>query len=170
MAAQVLYFKEMRLWAGELQGEEREAKFKAAFDGINTILNSPIGKNYPMAKRERVQILEDWEKYGGKEGAILGWDGLMKAIAQPFKDNQQEEQYYEYYYHLTYCFFKNAMKIPDEKKRQEAIKKAAGFITKLEEKKANLGSDPLKQRYVELLQKEPLLMEAYKASGGKLLL
>lgn len=170
MAAQVLYCKELRLGAGELQGEERDNAFKKAFNGIIAILNSPQGKNYPSAKRERVQILEDWEKYGGKEGAIVGWNELMQSIKPPFKDNQQEEQYYEFYYHLTYCYFKNALKMPDEKKKQEAIKKAAGFITKLETNKANLGSDQLKQKYIDLLRKEPLLMEAYKESGGKGLL
>ena len=59
---------------------------------------------------------------------------------------------------------------PSEGETQEAIKKAAGFITKLEANKPNLGSDQLKQKYLDLLQREPLLMEAYKASGGKVLL
>jgi hypothetical protein len=148
-AARLLYARELRL------GKQYEEAGKV----LKEITSTEQGKRSIDAQKEQNFLLEDQEKYAP---AFRAWDAMMKMLKpQVTKDAKIKEQYYECYYHLTYCYAKNAAKIPDDAKRREAMKKAAGFITKLESNLPDMGGEALKKRYEELLQKEPLLKEQY---------
>ncbi|MCS6852592.1 MAG: hypothetical protein NZ700_15660 [Gemmataceae bacterium] len=173
--ARIMRVRALRLGARELEGEKRQEALKKAFQLMKDMFaEKEKGEKEGWAsrsldaQRERLLLLEDMELYGGSDGAILGWNDLMKRL-NPQNNPKNEEPYFDCYYHLTYCFYKNALKMPDGPKKVDAIKRAAGFIVKLETNKPNLGSDVLKQRYIDLLRKEAPLREQYLAQGGKLL-
>lgn len=195
-AAQVMRVRELRLLAKNTTGadkkEERDAGFKQALEAIHVILKKDWGKGFLDAHKERVMILEDWERYGGPEGAAFGWNELMQKLKPPYKDAKQKENYYDCYYHVVYCVYKNAPKILEaaeqkassmdneekkakllekaKKSKANEIKKAAGFIVKLEGPEPSLGGEHIYKRYKQLLENEPELKKAYIDGGGKLLL
>jgi hypothetical protein len=100
--------------------------------------------------------------------AAEGWNGLVNTLQGQVGrgDARLREQYYECYYWLVYCWYKHGQRYTDakdEKKRADAIKQAASFIIKLEEKTPDLGGDASKARFDDLLKAEPALKEQYDA-------
>ena len=150
--ARILYVRELRL------GKD----FSKAEAALQDILASDWGKQHLEAKKESILLLEDQEKYqlSRTQGAIPQWNQLMLSLRPKLQDNRIKEQYFDCYYHLTYCIFQNALKKADTKQRQKEITVAASFIARLEEQ-SDTGTEVCKKRFQELLQKEPLLKEAY---------
>jgi hypothetical protein len=100
--------------------------------------------------------------------AAEGWNGLVTTLQGQVGrgDARLREQYYECYYWLVYCWYKHGQRYTDskdEKKRLDAIKQAAQFILKLEEKVPDMGGDTSKARFDDLLKAEPALKEQYDA-------
>jgi hypothetical protein len=166
--AQIMRVREMRLMAKGMPAEEREPGFKAAMGEIEAILKSEWGKGHLEARKERVQVLEDWERY---PEAARGWDEIMRMLKPRITaDTAMKEQYYECFYHVVYCKFMNGTKLKDARKQANQIKSAAGDIVKLEGAQPNLGSERAKKQYEQLLADNPELKKAYIAGGGKMLL
>jgi hypothetical protein len=148
--ARLLYVRELRL----------AKEFEKAASALKTIQSAPWGQANLEARKERILLLEDQEKFAGKEGAILAWNTLMQQLRPHLSDNKIKEQYFECYYHLTYCIFKNALKTNDPTKLAKDIRIAANFIVKLEAQ-SDGGGEIAKKRFAELMNKEPLLKEQY---------
>jgi hypothetical protein len=163
---QIMLIRELRLAAKDATTPQDKQKY---IDKTLAVLNKHMatdwGRKSFEVQRERVQLLEDLERYGGADGAIVGWNSLMKQI-QP-SDESRRRIYFDCYYHLVYCYYKNAQKIPDPKKKEDGIRRAAGFITKLETSEPTFGGDHLKDMYRKLLDSEPPLKQQYKEQGGK---
>jgi len=78
------------------------------------------------------------------------------------QDNRIKEQYFDCYYHLTFCILQNALKKSDNKQKEKEIRAAASFVARLEEQ-PDTGIEVCRKRLHELMEKEPLLKEAYRA-------
>jgi hypothetical protein len=142
-------------------------QFDKAREVLEGILGTPErpgwGQRYLDARKERVLLLQDTETYGGPNGAILEWNKLMISLRDKVQTEPKiKEHYFECYYHLTYSLYKHALKVPDEAKKREYLQQAAGFITKLESAQEPWGTEASKKRFLELLQKEPVLKEYYE--------
>jgi hypothetical protein len=142
----------------------RELRLAKQFDEADKVLKEMLateqGKRSIGVQKELIFLLEDQEKY---VPAFKAWDKLMKEKLHPrLQDARYKEQYYEAYYHLTFCYYKYASKLTDENKKQAAIKRAAGFITKLEGSVPDRGGEALRKKYDELLEKEPDLKQRYE--------
>jgi hypothetical protein len=152
--ARILYVRELRL------GKD----FSRAEAALQDILASDWGKQHLEAKKESILLLEDQEKYqlSRTQGAIPQWNQLMLSLRPKLQDNRIKEHYFDCYYHLTCCIYQNALKKSDKKLREKEIHTAATFIARLEEQ-SDTGTEVCKKRFEELLEKEPLLREAYIA-------
>ncbi len=155
-AARLLSVRELRL----------ERKFDKAKEVLQSILGTPQrpgwGQQSLEAQKERILLLQDQEFYSGRAGAIFGWNELMAQLRPKIgQDNKYKEQYFECYYHLTYCVFKNALKMSDAKKQREALHLAANFIVQLEISQPDRGGELSRKLFEELLQQEPLLKAKY---------
>jgi hypothetical protein len=149
--ARILYARELRL----------DKEFQKADLILKEIQSAPWGMRNVEVKKEAIFLLEDQDKYAGKDGAVLAWSNLMTQMRPRIVDNKVKEQYYECYYFLTYAIFKNALLIADPAKKNSYIRTAATFIIKLQEQPN--ASDLVKKRFDELLAKERLLKEQYDA-------
>jgi TolA-binding protein len=148
-AGRLLRARELRL----------DRSFDAADKELADILARPWGAANLEVKRERIFVLEDQEKYGGKQGAIPAWNSLMLQMKPRLQDNKVKEQYFDCYYHFTYCIFKNALNLP-EPARTKNIRIAANYIVKLEAQ-PDAAVEACKKNFQELLEKEPLLKEQH---------
>jgi hypothetical protein len=145
-AVRMLYLKELRL--SRQYGKAREE--------IKKILGTWGSKNVDVLG-ELVQILEDEEKFGV---AARQWNELMLKLRPQIEKNAKlRDKYFDCYYHMVYCFYKNAMRLTDQGKKQEYVRKAAGFINTLKKRQPDMGSDVLKKKYDDLLQKEDYLKQ-----------
>lgn len=156
-SVRLLFVRELRL------GKD----FAKAEETLNEIMGTEGGRKSIDAKKEKNFLLQDQEKWAL---AFKGWDELMKTLKPLINDARFKETYYECYYYLTFSYYKYATKLESDDKKKTAIKKAAGFITKLESSKPDMGGEMLKNRYMELLKQEAALKEAYEEGGGKVLL
>ena len=95
-----------------------------------------------------------------RAGAIHEWNKLMQTMRPKLGDNKIKEQYYDCYYHMAYCLYKNALKMPVAKTRTHNIRVAANWIFKLEAKQ-DAAADICKKRFQELLEQETALKEQY---------
>jgi hypothetical protein len=96
--------------------------------------------------------------------AAEGWNGLVSSLQNlSARDARMKEQYFECYYWLVYSWLKHGQALKDDAKRAAAIKQAAQFIIKLEEKFSDLGGDASRARFEDLLKSEPPLKEQYDA-------
>jgi hypothetical protein len=97
--------------------------------------------------------------------AAEGWNGLVTTLQGQIGrgDARLKDQYFECYYNLVLSWYKHGQALKDDAKRVAAIKQAAQFILKLEEKYQDLGGDASKARFDELLKNEPTLKEQYDA-------
>jgi TolA-binding protein len=148
-AARLLRARELRL----------NKDFGAADKALSEILASPWGQNSIEAKKERIVVLEDQERFGGRQGATQAWSTLMLQMKPQVGDNRIKEQYFDCYYHFTYCFYKNALNLK-EPARTTNIRKAATYIVKLEEQ-PDAAVENCKKCFQELLEKEKPLKEQY---------
>jgi hypothetical protein len=146
----------------------RELRLGKKFDKASEVLKEleneskdKDGKPKPsiMVVKEKNFLLQDQEKY---REAALGWDGIMKQLKQKVnQDPLAKDLYWEAYFELVVCVYKDALKKPDEKKKVEAIQKAAGFITKLESSQPDMGGEASKKRFHDLLAAEAPLKAQY---------
>jgi hypothetical protein len=151
---QVMYLRELRQ-----DKQKDEAKKK-----LDELIKTPWGpKNLELQKEKIFLQMEDesWMP------AARGWDALVKALVAKINMPGMKDQYLECYYWLVYCLYKNSQKIEDPKKHAAALKQAANFITSLEGKFPDFGSDASRVRFQDLLDKEPPLKEAYEQLKGK---
>jgi TolA-binding protein len=166
-AARTLVIRELRLAAAA----SPEKDFSKAEAALKEVLRTPWGKQNIDAQMERIKLLEDQEKYllPNKQGAIHEWNKLMLTMQQRLSDNRIKEQYFDCYYHMALCIYKNAQKIPDEKKKKQNIHVAANYIFRLDAQQ-DPAAEVCKKRFQELVEQEPPLKEEYeelkKASGG----
>lgn len=150
--SKLLLARELRL---AKQYEQASAQLKA-------LRQTDWGKASLEVRKEEVLILEDRELYGGQGGAVRSWFDLMNQLRQTMqRDARLKDMYYECYYHFVFCSYKNALKIPDQKKKTQALQQAAGYIVKLEDSQKDWGGEVSKKRFEELLEHEKMLKQYY---------
>ena len=123
---------------------------------LKEVLATDLGKRSLDATKERIFLLEDQKSYAA---AAREWNSVMSALRDKLNDPKMKEQYFECYFHFMTCYYNNALLMKDEAKKQQNIKRAAGFIVNLENKLPDMGG--FKARYDELLAKEVPLKQAY---------
>ncbi len=150
--AKLLEVRELRL---DKQYEQASAHLKA-------LRQTDWGKATLDLRKEEILSLEDRELYGGQGGAVRSWFDFMNQLRQNMqKDARLKDMYFECYYHFVYCSYKNALKIPDQKKKIQALQQAAGYIVKLEDSQKDWGGEVSKKRFEELLEHEKMLKQYY---------
>jgi hypothetical protein len=162
--ARLLYLRELRL----------SKKLDEAQRVLDEILGTPKapgwGQRNLEVQKEKLSLLEDRELYAGAEGAILGWNRLMKSIRPRIQqDAKMKETYFDCYYHLTTSHYQNALRMADGKRKDDAIKRSAGLLRKLEDAEPDLTAE-LKQRIKNYLDRETILKSEYKKQGGTVFL
>src|SRR5262249_43770228 len=95
-----------------------------------------------------------------KGGAIHEWNKLMLSMQRRMQDNKVKEQYFDCYYHMALCIYRNALKIPDEKKKKQNLHVAANYIARLEAQQ-DQAAEACKKRFQELMEQEPQLKAEY---------
>lgn len=113
-------------------------------------------------KRERLFLLQDQEKFAGKQGAILGWNSLMMQLQPRLGDPRIKEEYFDCYYQLTYCILRDALASPDAQRKKKQLRLAANYILKLE-KQPDPAVNSCKKKLQELLAQSEPLREQYDA-------
>jgi hypothetical protein len=144
----ILIVRELRL-AGKIKEAEVE---------LDEVRKSPWGKDHPEAAKEQIHLIA---AKGEPTKAYLQWSALLKQLNNRFQQPGMKAQYFECYYYMTECWLKHALALNDPKKKEDGIKRAAGFITKLEANWPDLGGDESKARFTDLLEREPLLKDQY---------
>ena len=145
----------------------REAnKLDEADKALKAVLAEPWGKQSLEARKEEGHLLDARGRYGP---AVTHWNGLVQPLAgRVNSDANAKEQYFEVYFYLTRSYYRFAMAQTDAAKRNDHLKRAGGFIAKLEASWPDLGGEASKARFMELMDKEPALKKAYQeAKGGK---
>jgi TolA-binding protein len=149
--AQLLRARELRL-----NGDY--VKAQAALEAIG---KTAWGKQSLEVKKDEILLLEDREQYVGRGAALARWNELMSALKPHLEDKKTREQYFDCYFHLTYCIYKNALKIRDGSSRQNWVRKAASYALRLQSEQDAAAQD-CKKRLGELLLAEPLLRKEYE--------
>jgi hypothetical protein len=145
-----------------LRSLRRQKNWKQAEALLDTLLATPWGPNSLDLKKERLFLLQDQEKFAGKQGAILGWNSFMMQLQPRLQDNRIKELYFEGYYQLTYCIYRNALAQSDAKAKQKDLRLAANYILKLENQ-PDPAAEPCKKRLRELLAEALPLREQYES-------
>jgi hypothetical protein len=145
----------------ELRHAREFTKAKADLDEILGTPEKPRwGQSFLDVRKERVFLLEDQNKFTGKDGAVAEWTQMVKQLRPRIEDARVKEQYFECYFHLTHSIYKYALTFADPARRQKEIQKAANFVVQLKVTQADMGGEASKKRFEELLQKEPPLRKA----------
>jgi hypothetical protein len=148
-AARLLELKELRL-AGKL--DQAEAL-------LGEIQQTSWAKEYLETEKERIHLTA---ARGKLAAAYLDWNKLVGALVRKIRSQPgAKDQYFECYFYLTECYFKYAQGLADEAKRDEAIRRAASFITRLEGSWPDLGGPESRARFEDLLERAPVLKEQY---------
>jgi hypothetical protein len=144
----ILIVRELRL-----DGKIEEAAFE-----LGEVRKTAWGKEHPEAVKESIHLIA---AKGTPGKAYVEWSKLVKQLSDKFQQPGVKEQYFECYYYMTECWLKHALALKDDKKREAGVKRAAGFITRLEGAWPDLGGDDSKARFTDLLDREPALKEQY---------
>ena len=141
-----------------------DKKYDQAAAALKEIEAQPWGKNAQVVK-EKLHLLEDQEKYGGKDGAVMGWNALGKQLRPRINSAPSaKELYWECYYHMVYCYYRHAQNMPSGKKRDDEMRKVVGLITQLENSQPDWGGEASRRRFEELLAAEKELRDQYEAA------
>jgi tetratricopeptide (TPR) repeat protein len=129
---------------------------------LKEILGSKWGARNLDALKERVLLLEDQAKYvmPKNEGAIKGWENLLRTLQPRMTDNKIKEHYFDCYYHYTLCLYRYGLTAKDTKQRQRALSSAVKWIVRLESHE-DPAAEGCKKRFEELLAKEATLKAEY---------
>jgi hypothetical protein len=145
--------------------ELRHARdFSRAKAELDELLGTPDKPNWGQAfldvRKERVFLLEDQNKFTGRDGAVSEWTRMVQQMRPRINDAKIKEQYFECYYHLTHSIYKYAQTLSDQARKQATIQTAANYIVQLQKTQADMGGEASKKRFEELLQKEAPLRAA----------
>ncbi len=169
---QVQYARALRLCSQEKDEKERKDLLKKANFHLETLKRHKHARLQLYAEKEQLHILEDSSLYGL---AIKGWGGLMKTLSPRVADDAKlKEMYFEAYYQNVWCMFKYSQTEAAQKakKEKEFLRASANQIVRLENSKSQEGWQIVGQRFVELLDAEPKLKDAYeelkKAAGASI--
>ena len=156
--AQIVVARELRMAAAQSDNKD----FAKAKQALDQILNTAWGKRSIDVQIERVKLLEDQGQYllPNRAGAIHEWIKLMQSMRPKLGDNKIKEQYFDCYYHLAWCIYKNALKIPDASQRKQGVQQAAKYIVRFENQQ-DTAAEICKKRFQELLEQEPALKAQY---------
>ena len=88
------------------------------------------------------------------------WNDLLKQLQPRLNNPQTKEQYFDGYFHLAQAIYQHALRLKDPAQQKKFLKTAASYITKLEQS-PDPTVEPTKKRFVELMEKEPLLKAEY---------
>jgi hypothetical protein len=158
-AIRILLLRELRL------GRDLKKAREVADEILGTPDKPRWGRSNLDALKENNFLLEEEAKY---TEALYAWDGMLKTLRPRIDQSGVKDQYLECYFYLTQTYFRYAVTAypNDAAKRQKAIDKAAKFIVDLEKAHPDFGGDISRARFVDLLQKETLLKEAYEKQKG----
>jgi hypothetical protein len=140
-----------------------DGKIDEARAALKEIKEAPWGKDYLEATKEGIHLTA----VTAPGTASNEWSKLVTQLSQKIQQPGMKDQYFECYYYMTEYRLKYAQSQKDEKKRDAEVKRAAGYITKLEGPWPDLGGEESKARFTDLLEREPMLKEQYdKLKGG----
>jgi hypothetical protein len=154
--ARILLARELRLGR----------QFDRAKAELDRLLGTPDhpgwGQGSFEVKKERIFLLEDQDRYGGKTGAVHEWNELLQSLQkQRRQDARANEHYFECYYLLTHSIYKHALTLKDQAKIRKQVQLAANFVVTLERLQPDMGGEASRKRFEELLQAEAALKAAY---------
>jgi hypothetical protein len=144
----ILIVRELRL----------DGKLEEAGAELDELRKAPWGKDHPEAIKEGIHLIA---AKGTPGKAYVEWSKLVKQLSDKFQQPGMKEQYFECYYYMTECWLKHAQALKVPKQREDGIKRAASFITKLETAWPEMGGDESKARFTDLLERELELKEQY---------
>jgi hypothetical protein len=109
-------------------------------------------KKHPQVVTEQILLLQDQEKYSGRDGAIVRWDALRKAL-EPHIDQRPDlkDLYHEANYHLVYCMYMEVRRLPSSARREKekALSRIAQLLLQLQMR--DYGGAEHRGRFEELL-------------------
>jgi tetratricopeptide (TPR) repeat protein len=148
--ARILHVRELRL----------SKDFKNAEAALKALMTTKWAPANLEVKKERIFLMQDQEHYvlPNKQGAIAEWDKLMRTLKPKIQDPKIKDQYFDCYYNLTYCLYKNALKLADPKAKAKYLHSAANYVVSLLAS-PDTAVEPCKKRFEELLEKEPVLKQ-----------
>ncbi|MCS7046556.1 MAG: hypothetical protein NZO58_09395, partial [Gemmataceae bacterium] len=138
-------------------------EFNKAYRVLDRLVRHPLGEYHIVAETVKNEILEDDGKYGA---AIKGWQELLQRLnnaARNDKTGQLKKIYFDTYFNHVRSWYKysQAPTIKDDK-RELALNTAARYIVLLENAKNPEGWQMVRERFMELLDAEPVLKKAYE--------
>lgn len=149
--------------AGRLM-QIREYRLAGNFKEAHKIIEAGQGKDWgkraEFAKEEALLSMAE-EKYAS---AVREWKALMDRLA-PNRDSgdpQTRELYDDCQYHFIWSIYKYALAQKDAKKKAEWIEAAAKKLVQLDASPGGFGGAAMKQRYEDLLAKEPALKKEFQ--------
>jgi hypothetical protein len=111
------------------------------------------------SEMRRILALEEDGEYGP---ATIEWNKYMKSIRSQVGQNPKvKTAYFEAYLYGTRTLFKYGLHDPAAKSKDRIIYFAAKRIVDLEFSKTRDGWDEVGPRFIQLLEAEPMLKEAY---------
>jgi hypothetical protein len=149
-----------------VQALRRAGKLDEAEAALQEVRQAPWGKDSFEADKERIHLLA---ARGKPAAAYAQWRDLVNSLVRRIREPGIKDQYFECYYYMTECYLQWAMTQPEGARRDDAVKRAAGFISRLEVNMPDLGGEESKARFDGLLEREPALKEQYeklKGTGG----
>jgi tetratricopeptide (TPR) repeat protein len=153
----------------------REAKqYAEARKVVERILKESRSAGRFQAEKEMNHLLEEEGDYGR---AVTAWSdylenpGLREILINPRSKSGElrtaKELYFDGYWHFIFCCYQFGKAHKVEAKRKEFVGQAGSMIAALETNKDRDGWEIIGPRLEELLNREPMLREAYLAVKGK---
>jgi hypothetical protein len=164
---ELLSYWSLQLEYGNLLRKSKD--YEAANKVYVGIMNHPNSRAQLAAKKEQIHIYEDRETYGP---AIKLWKDFMDSLQRTGRLGQEkklQEVYFDAYYHNALCFYKHSQlpKVIKDGKEQLYLNNAASLIYRLETSRDNLGWQLIGPRFLNYMQNEKKLKDAYEALKKK---
>ncbi len=132
----------------------------------DTMTKRDWARRHPEFHKERILILQDQQQYGA---AIKEWTKLITSLQQFIgRGGVSADVFNESNFHLTFCRYMEARRVPDRKERDTAIRQVAQSIVTLE--KSDFGGPEHRRRFEEFLNHpahQDIKAVYDKLNGGK---
>jgi hypothetical protein len=158
----LLYVRALRE-AGNLPGAEKAiADLKKQDDALVAAKQTALFAGEPMLMFEQASLLDAKKKFNE---SWKDWKALAnKTTSKVGKSRMEKELYFQAYCNYVRAGFKSIT--DDEKDKQEKINQAARAIVDLENRWPDMGGDVSKVRFLQMLDSEPVLKQAYDNLKG----
>lgn len=130
----------------------------------NSIINHPNGRKQVFARKEKIHMYEDMGQFGTAQNQ---WVEFMKPLAKADLANNKTIQnlYFEAYYSKVVCLYKHSQSA--KKDSDSYLNQAASQIVQLEFARDSTGWQLVGPKFVDFMEKEKKLKEAYEVAKSK---